>query len=238
VPRTRRPGALDQLIEAALAVFARSGFRETQMVDVAREMGVALGTIYSYVESKEALFALVVDRALTNSGGQDHPGPGPELPLRAPETTEILLRVKERLEELTALPVLAAAVRRRVTNDAAAELQRVLEELWALIARTRLAADMVERSARDWPELSVLFYDRARRDVLDRLGTYFERRTRSGHFRSHGDAGLIARSTLETVTFWARHRYRDSAGIEAADEHVRRVILAFLVEAVTGGTAP
>jgi len=204
------------------------------MVDVAREMGVALGTVYSYVESKEALFALVVDRALAEDR-RANAGSAPTLPLRTPEPDQILERVRQRLEELTALPVLQAATRRRVTRDAGEELRAVLDELWTLIARTRLAADMVERSARDWPELSVLFHDRARRDVFDRLGAYFERRDRSGQFRCHGDAAIVARSTLETVTFWARHRYRDPAGAGATDENAREVILAFLMEGITGG---
>jgi len=44
----------------ALTVFGRAGFRLAQMDDIAAEMGVAKGTLYGYVDSKEAMFALYV----------------------------------------------------------------------------------------------------------------------------------------------------------------------------------
>ncbi|MBV8949261.1 MAG: helix-turn-helix transcriptional regulator, partial [Actinobacteria bacterium] len=87
MPRARRPNALEDLTRAALAVFARDGFRGAQMVDVAREMGVALGTVYSYVESKDALFALAVGSALP---GAPQVGEGDELPVRGPTADELL----------------------------------------------------------------------------------------------------------------------------------------------------
>ena len=50
---------LAQLLEAATGVFIEQGYRRTQMADVAAALGVAKGTLYLYVESKEALFDLV-----------------------------------------------------------------------------------------------------------------------------------------------------------------------------------
>ncbi len=43
----------EQIREAALAVFARRGFHETTVAEIAREAGVAKGTIYLYYPSKE-----------------------------------------------------------------------------------------------------------------------------------------------------------------------------------------
>src|ERR1700712_1295805 len=51
---------LRELMEAACGVFCRQGFERSQVADVAKAMGVAVGTVYLYVESKEALFDLVV----------------------------------------------------------------------------------------------------------------------------------------------------------------------------------
>ena len=45
-----------RILEAALMVFSRYGYRRASMDDVAREAGVAKGTLYLYHESKEALF--------------------------------------------------------------------------------------------------------------------------------------------------------------------------------------
>jgi AcrR family transcriptional regulator len=58
-----------RIVDAALAVFARYGFRRASMADVAREAGVARATLYLAFKDKAALFGFVagqvVDRALT-----------------------------------------------------------------------------------------------------------------------------------------------------------------------------
>src|SRR5918911_541542 len=70
MPRPRPPDRLEQLAESAVKVFTARGYRRAQMADVAREMGVAPGTLYLYVESKEALFDLAVRHALANGAGE------------------------------------------------------------------------------------------------------------------------------------------------------------------------
>ncbi|HEX8969909.1 MAG TPA: TetR/AcrR family transcriptional regulator [Chloroflexota bacterium] len=53
-----------QILSAAMACFARQGYRATSMDDVVRESGLSVGAIYSYFPSKEDLFlALSDDRA-------------------------------------------------------------------------------------------------------------------------------------------------------------------------------
>ena len=44
-----------EILEAALSLFSSKGFHETTMEEVAREAGVAKGTIYLYFQSKEHL---------------------------------------------------------------------------------------------------------------------------------------------------------------------------------------
>ena len=56
--RTIPADRFDQLIDTATQVFIEQGYRRTQMADIAEAMGVAKGTLYLYVESKEALFDL------------------------------------------------------------------------------------------------------------------------------------------------------------------------------------
>src|SRR6266487_1052137 len=116
--RRRPPDGLDQVIAAALRVFGEKGYRQTQMADVAREMGVAPGTLYGYVAGKEALFHLVVDRAFA----PDDAPPSPTLPIPAPRPGATLARLRERLTADSALPALDGALRRRRVADAHAEL--------------------------------------------------------------------------------------------------------------------
>ena len=51
IPESR----FDELVRAATGVFIARGYRLTQMSDVAEAVGVAKGTLYGYVESKDAL---------------------------------------------------------------------------------------------------------------------------------------------------------------------------------------
>jgi AcrR family transcriptional regulator len=53
-----------QILEAAAAVFARSGFHESRMDDIAAEAGVSKGTLYWYFESKDDLIQTLLDRMI------------------------------------------------------------------------------------------------------------------------------------------------------------------------------
>lgn len=226
--RRRREGALDDLVRAALRVFARDGFRRAQVSDVAREMGVALGTVYRYVESKEALFAVVVDRMFFASGEE------PRLPVATPDPDIVLARVRSRLVDITSLPALAAATCRSSPGDVRDEAAMVLAELWEMTAVTRLAADMVERSARDWPELAELFYGEIRRRVIQRIAEYLDVRIQQGECRARASTAVAARAVLESVTWWARHRYRDAELARLTDADARRTVLPMLIDALVG----
>ncbi len=49
-----------QIIEAAMAVFAREGFHEARMEDIAKESQLGKGTLYLYFKSKDAIIAALL----------------------------------------------------------------------------------------------------------------------------------------------------------------------------------
>jgi len=51
-------------LEAALSVFAKKGFAASRIGDIAREAGIAKGTVYLYFESKEAVFTALLREVL------------------------------------------------------------------------------------------------------------------------------------------------------------------------------
>jgi len=51
-----------QILDAALAVFSQKSYGEATIPDIAREAGVAVGTIYNYFESKRALLVALIAR--------------------------------------------------------------------------------------------------------------------------------------------------------------------------------
>ena len=61
-------GKYEAILRAAIKVFARSGFFNAKVADVAREAGVADGTVYLYFKNKDdilvSIFNYVMDEAL------------------------------------------------------------------------------------------------------------------------------------------------------------------------------
>src|SRR5690348_4926955 len=52
----------NQILDAAIKVFAEKGFHPTTINNIAREAGIANGTIYNYFENKTALMLGILDR--------------------------------------------------------------------------------------------------------------------------------------------------------------------------------
>ena len=51
----------DQIMDAAMRVFAQKGFTKATNKDIAREAGITPGLIYYYFESKEALLKAIIE---------------------------------------------------------------------------------------------------------------------------------------------------------------------------------
>jgi AcrR family transcriptional regulator len=203
VPRQRPPDRLDHILDAALRVFARTGLERSKMSDVAAEAGVSQGTLYNYVESKEALFRLLLDRGM---GG--HLPSSTELPVRGPTPDVLAARMEEAISSSFVLPKLDEALRRRRVTDARGELAAIIDELFERTVATREAANALERSALDVPELAAVFFGNVRRGLFDRFALLIRKRSAGGYYRSTEPA-VIARLLVETVTMFGRHIYND-----------------------------
>lgn len=82
VPRTERGRrTLRKLLDAAAEEFGEKGFHEASVSSITRRAGVALGSFYTYFDSKDALFrALVADmseKVRTSARSALHEGMGP-----------------------------------------------------------------------------------------------------------------------------------------------------------------
>lgn len=63
--RRRADDRPDEVLDAALVLFARNGFAATKVEDIAKEAGISKGAIYRYFDSKEKIFESLVRRAIT-----------------------------------------------------------------------------------------------------------------------------------------------------------------------------
>ena len=51
-----------QILDAAVACFAKRGFHQASMHDISAEAGISVGLIYRYFQNKEAVIAAMADR--------------------------------------------------------------------------------------------------------------------------------------------------------------------------------
>lgn len=78
--RPRTGGKREEILDAALALFAERGFHGTAIPDIATDAGIATGTIYRHFASKETLVNELYRRskqALIDALGAPMPAPGP-----------------------------------------------------------------------------------------------------------------------------------------------------------------
>ncbi|ODT73295.1 MAG: TetR family transcriptional regulator [Pelagibacterium sp. SCN 63-23] len=54
----------DEVLDAAMEIFAEQGFAAAKVEDIARRAGVSKGTVYLYFSSKDAIIAAIIERAV------------------------------------------------------------------------------------------------------------------------------------------------------------------------------
>jgi AcrR family transcriptional regulator len=221
IPKDR----LSRLVEVATSVFIEQGFRHTKMDEVAEALGVAKGTVYLYVESKEALFDLVCRAA-------DRPFEKPtELPVKSPPAGATVKYIAERLTAGQVMPGLAEGLagRERPTRD---ELGAIVGDIYDALGRSRTGIKLVDRSARDIPELGKIWFGGARGFLVDALAQFLTDRMRAGRLRPALDLGIAARFIVETCAFWAVHRHWDAARQDLPEARVRAAVIDLVVSAL------
>jgi AcrR family transcriptional regulator len=228
VARSIPPERFAQLITAATNTFVARGYRLTQMADVAEALGVAKGTLYGYVESKEALFDAAVRYA-------DGPVPPPEtsaLPLGTPPAGSTVQFVRERLvAEVAHLELAAAVARRRPPESARAEFENIVRDLYRRMAKNRRALKLVDRCAVDHPELAAVWFNEGREGQVTLLTSYLEQRAADGSMRVVPKVALAARMALECIALWAIHMPWDPSPHPLAEDQAEDAVVDLLVHA-------
>lgn len=224
--RTKSPERLDAITSGALAIFGALGYRRARMSDVAAAAGVSAGLLYTYAESKEALFALVLRRAA------GLPVAELDLPVATPSRSELRALVADAFTRLAPRPDLVAAVAGEAPDDVAAEVRAIVAEQFTMVEQHRELLRLVERCAVDWPDLATSFYDEARRAHLETLEEYLTARMDAGCLPRR-DPRITARFVMETVAWFAGHRFDDHDGAALDDDTVRTEVTRLVTDALT-----
>jgi AcrR family transcriptional regulator len=227
--RTPARDRLETIAAAATRVFGRVGYKGTRTADVAKEAGISNGSLFTYVESKEALFHLVFAHGFGHFAEVL-----PPLPLVTPAPGETVELISKELRKVPA-PRLRAAFDEDRPADARAELQGIVDERYVIIEQLWPLLAVIERCALDLPELEAFYFGQARSGFFARLTEYLEMRAKGGYLRTTPDAAVTARVIIESVTWfaWKRHQGRDAHTYD--DEVARQTVIDFVCAALTPG---
>ena len=177
---------LGEIADAAVRVFTAKGFRPAGISDLAAELGLSHGAVYTYADSKQALLYLALLRALDPDGVDLL-----AVPVTAPAPDEIVERVRiwvAREENAGSLvESLTYANEARPELSVEAELRAVVDALYAFIERNRTVLQLVEQVSAELPELAQWYFVQNRRAILARLGAFLTSRI---------DAGLLGRCRM------------------------------------------
>jgi AcrR family transcriptional regulator len=227
MPRHEPAVRLSQLVKHATKVFIERGYKDTQMDDIASSLGVAKGTLYVYIESKEALFDLVARCADRVPFFE----PVPRLPIPTPKRGATVAYIRKRLAENQNLPALAKALTRTRPIPLREEFQEMVGELYDTVERNRQGLKLLDRSAKDLPDLAALWFEGARGGLVAALTQYLDREIKKATLRQVTDVAVAARMIVETVVFWAVHRRWDPHPQKFDDSAVRETVISLLVDA-------
>jgi AcrR family transcriptional regulator len=204
------------------------------MADVAEALGVAKGTVYLCVESKEALFDVALRYA-------DAPRPisvPSTLPVPTPPRGRTLRYIQERLAHDPASPTLGKALAGNRVRPSADGLAVILREIQGAMTRNRTGIKLVDRCAIEYPELAEVWFGRGRGALLAQLTAYLESGIRLRRFRAVPDTAVAARLVIETLVFWSVHRHWDPAPQPADSRAVEDTVVQMLANALVRDTRP
>lgn len=234
MPRIPARDRLAEIATVATEHFGRLGYRATKTADVAAQAGMSAGSLFTYVESKEALFHLVFLYWFEMSSERL-----PVLPVAAPGEGETLAVIEAGLRRIE-MPRIRAALLDDEPADVAGELAEIIEERYALLEHYWPLLAVIERCTVEMPALEAAWFGLARAGTYEELGRYLKRRMAAGLLRPMTDSQVAARLVTESLAWFAWHRregrdanlYDDAAGKRTVVEF----ICAALVPQAAGET--
>jgi AcrR family transcriptional regulator len=190
----RAPGRAGAIAEAALRVLTRQGWRLAGVAEVAREAGIAAGTVYLYAAEKEAL----LDLALRAAAGLTLPPEGaPPLVADVPGTLGAALATFRA-------PILAAAA-----EGAPVTLDALLAELHDLLAAQRRLILLLDRLSPELPVVAEAYGRAVRGAAFGRFAAAVARLAEAGAVRRDLPAEAASRAVLEMLAWTAMRRPAD-----------------------------
>lgn len=198
MPRKQATNLTD-IADAAVSYITRHGFQRTQMAGLGAQIGVSPGTLYTYVENKDALLGLAATYLI-------HKGDLPDLtlPVAAAPIATIVEEFSAAAERWAQWPVLSQAI--TDVDASLPALQAVGEELYGLIRQYWRSILFLDRLANEMEEFAPIHVNRVRGGFVGDLVKLLKL---AGSPYDQYELGIIARAANEGVSWSAMHRHME-----------------------------
>ncbi|HBM89095.1 MAG: helix-turn-helix domain containing protein [Parvibaculaceae bacterium] len=224
MPR-KQATTLSEIAEAALDHISRHGFKQTQMSDIAKAIGISAGTLYLYVENKEALLALASKFLLDPADLETSP-----LPFKAVSRDELATLFSETATKLARWPLLEQAIEDKTSDPD--RFKSVGYEMFDLLSANRRAIWFLDRLAFELPEFAPVQLTSVRGRTLGLLTDLLEATGKSS-IPPHG-LSVMARAAIETLAWSAMHRHREGLDAQPMDKLSEEFIRDLAAQAFSG----
>ena len=204
--RKKSKTRLEDVADAAIACFIDMGFRRTQMTDIAKRAGTSAGTLYLYVESKEALLSLALMRAAGKSL-EDL-----TVPVETPDISNTIEETRQTVLELAKLPVMDKMLDQKSVTDR--DIYALADELYTLLVTQRHAILLLDQLSRDIEAFNTLHAENARGHYLNGLASILSKAYPDAKI---GQLRIIARTAIEAIAWTAMHRQRHESAAYSYD---------------------
>ncbi len=223
MPR-KQATTLIEIADAAVSYITRLGFKRAQMAGLAKQIGVSAGTLYTYVENKEALLGLAALYLVNDETLPDMP-----LPVRSTPLEAIAAQFFEFAEERGHWPVLKTAIDQ--TDTSTATLTAIGQELYGLVRTHWRSILLLDRLANEIPEFAPIHADRVRGGFIGDLVTLLKK---AGSPHNEFALGIIARAANEGISWSAMHRRMEGLATQPIGDLTEDEICHLAAQAFAG----
>ncbi len=223
---TRKKKQLDKIIESAIRVFSARGYRQAQMSHIAREAGIAPGTLYLYFASKESLFNFLLRCIFSKDQDLD----AVSVPIGSASWDFGIASGKDAFVSSKYTALIDNAVRKEEVTDVHEEFEKIIRNLFSAMATYRHGITILLQSSLDWPELAD-FYVSIIKDLHKALEVYLGKRIHQGLIRKIPNVSASARFILDTIAWFAVHRHRAMYQTVVSEKMAEETVVDALVHA-------
>ncbi len=198
----RKTKQLKKIMQSAVKVFSARGYKEARMSFIAKESGMALGTLYLYFKSKESLFNFLLKYIFFN----DQDIRSIPVPISSPSWDWEITSGRNAFVYSKFCALFEKPLKADPTAGVHREFEAIIRNLCSIFNTYRHGIIMLLRSSQNCPELAD-FYVNIVEELMGLLVGYLNKRMARGLLRKVADVCASARFILASIGWFAVHRH-------------------------------